>query len=526
VLFFQARYSLLESIDMLATRTISLCLVLLRTIFAAEPPAIRRQGVVNSASQWPMAVGGVIARGSLVSIYGIRFAAGIPANRVTIETGGRLVSLTVVHAEPQRLDAWIPPDAALGAGRLTVTSSGLKSASEPITILKTGAGLFSSNGLGWGPARSENAPGNSVAPGGRIVLEATGLVPAEPPEIRVGNTVARVLSVRAARAPNYIAKVAVQVPIDAPEGCYVPVYARFHGAPTSNTVTVSVHKGGGSCIGAPDNPASGWQGGKTAVLLLSRTVRRTLEVPQERIDDELNAAFLDVPADKAQASPLLLLPPRGSCATYAGTLDASTPAGASVWTLLFGSIRGDSLNAGASLALRNQSVQLRVPMVSGAAGFYRRKLSPDSNRGSFLRRLTLDSGRLVIAGSGGAQVGPFAAAMGEVHVFTVSNPPPDPIVRPRDVLVEWSASNAEATMAVMVYGADANLNVAGLTYCNAPIAAGRFTIPAELLTNLPAGQSELVMATWVGRAVNPAPSGIGRMMTLTVYTRASQVRIE
>jgi hypothetical protein len=52
---------LLESKDMPARCAVSLCLLLGGRMFGAEPPAIRRQGVVNAASQRPAAVGGALA---------------------------------------------------------------------------------------------------------------------------------------------------------------------------------------------------------------------------------------------------------------------------------------------------------------------------------------------------------------------------------------------------------------------------------------------------------------------------------
>jgi len=500
--------------------------VLLSVMLGAGPPAIRRQGVVNAASQRPAALGGGISRGSLICIYGVRFAEGAQANRVSIESAGRTHSLSIVRADSQRLEAWIPPDAPLGPTRLTVTSNGLESAPEEIALVQSAPGLFSVNEAGWGPARSSNTPENSVTPGGRVTLEATGLAPADRPEMRVGNSRARVVSIRAGTAPNYTARITLEIPADAPEGCYVPVSARPRGGLVSNTVTIAIHRGGGACVHAPNDPAGGWKGGRTALLALSRTVRRPAEAPQDRMEDEVIAGFSDVPPGKTRASPLLAMPPVGTCAAYTTVLTADTQLGNSVWNLLFGEIPGKELDAGASIDVRSQSVQLKVPVVAGVTGLYRRNLSATIGRVPPRNRVSLDSGRIMIAGTGGAQVGPFSVALPAPVAFGAPNPLANPAVRSGPVTVEWAGGHSEGSVAIILFGADANLNVAGMTYCTAPMAAGRFTIPAGLLAQLPAGRGDLVLASWWGQTISPPPPGIARVMAISAFARSFEIQFE
>lgn len=514
---------------------VALFFLLPGSIRGAEAPAIRRQGVVNAASQRPVAVGGAIARGSRISIYGVRFGAASGATRVSFKSAtGEVRWLAVIEADPQRLEAWIPADAPLGPARIAVSAKGLESAPETVTVLKAAPGLFSTNGQGWGPARAENLSGamrspnstaNSVAPGNRLALAVTGLAPSDKPEIRVGNSAARVLQVHAAAAPAYTAEITIQIP-EASAGCYVPVYVRLPGVPVSNAVTISVHRGGGKCVSAADDPVMGWQGGKTAILSLTRTVRRSLDAPGEHIEDEANGAFRDVPPGKARATPLLLLPPAGVCTTWAGALKAGTTVGSSIWALLFSSIPGEGLDAGDAISIRSRTVQMKAQSVAGEPGLYRRMLSAGAGRAAPRNRLSLDAGPLGIAGPGGAQVGPFAISVPAPVAFTVSNPTADPVNRPRPLTLEWSAGNGDGSLAIVIFGADANLNVAGLVYCNSPQAAGRFTIPAELLAQLPPGRGSLVMASWWGRALTPPPHGIGWMMALSVFARSSEILIQ
>jgi len=517
---------LLESKYMPARCAVPLFLLLPGFLmFGAEPPVIDRPGVVNTASQRPAALGGAIARGSLITIYGVRFASLIAANRVTLTIGGRSHALTLLHADTHRIEAWIPPDSPIGPGQLTVTSNGSSTAPEPVTILKSAPGLFSANRQGWGPARSSNTPADSVEPGGKIALLATGVASADRPEVWVGNVAARVLSFHGPAVPKYMAEIAIQVPSEAPEGCYVPVHARVPGAPPSNMVTIAIHRGGGACASGPADPAGGWNGQRTGILLLSRTVRRTLDAPKDHLEDEFNAGFFDVPQAKARSSPLLMAPPPGVCTTWAGSMKANTALGASIWDLLFGGIPGKGLDAGTSIAIHNQTVQMEAPRVNGAPGLYRRVLSGGPGRVALRNRLPLDSGRLGMSGSGGPQVGPFTVALPVPLPFTVPTRPV-PIPRSRPVIVEWSAATSGGTMAIALIGADPNRNIAGMAYCVAPEAAGRFVIPADLVSQLPPGRGGLVMASWRRQNLNPPPHGIVQMIGLSGFSQSWEVRIE
>ena len=505
-----------------ASRAVPLCLLSV-ILWAAEPPAIRKQGIVNAASQRPAAVGGAIARGSVISIHGVRFSPAMEGNRVTIESRGHTRTLPVLRAGPQRIDAWVLPDAPLGEARLTVTANGLASAPETIAILKSAPGLYSANGQGWGPAQSGNTPANSAPPGGRVTLVATGLSIDDKPTLLVGNVPARV---SLEQPTNHDVLIEVRIPPQAPEGCYVPVYARVPGAPPSNTVTIAIHRGGGPCVPAAGDPAAGWNGGKTAILLLSRTVARPLDPPHERLEDEVNAGFFDVPAGKARASPLLLLPPPGACTTWSGALKADTLMGMSIWTMLFGSIPGTGLDAGPWIAVRTSSLQLRAPYVTGAPGLYRRTLSSPAGRMPSRFRMSLEAGRFALAGPGGPQVGPFATALPAPVPFTMSSQPPERIARAQPVAVEWNADRPAGTMILVLVGADPNLNVASLAYCTAPQSAGRLSVPADLLSQLPAGSGQLVLATWSRQSVAQPPTGIAHMFALSGYARSWEVRLE
>jgi uncharacterized protein (TIGR03437 family) len=502
----------------------------------AEPPAIRRDGVVNAASQRPESAGGAIAPASRISIHGIRFAAEVRANRVLLRGMGRALTLPVLGATTTRLDAWIPAGAPLGAVALSVQSNGLESQPAPIRIGRSAPGFFSVNGEGWGLARADNlsagvrAPnsGNrSVAPGGTVALAVTGFSPADKPQVYIGLETARVLAFRPAAAPDYSAEISIQTPPGAPEGCRVPVYARTADGRASNTVAISIHRGGGACVDGPDDPMSGWDGGKTAILILSRTVRRTLDPPEDLTDDEFRAGFVDVQPGRRRDNPFLQWPPPGACTTYATVRDEETPAADSVPALLLGSVfrEGVGLDAGAYIAARSGLQQLRAAPALGAPGLYQRTLSRGAHPGLRLPQFPLDSGMVVIAGRGGPQAGAFATALPVPAGFTQLNPVVT-IDRSEPLTVEWKSAAPPAAMGIIVAGAGANGGAAGATYCLAPGSAGKFTIPAALLGHLPAGRGNVALASWWTRPVTPNPAGIEHTIAVSVYTRSSEAQIQ
>jgi uncharacterized protein (TIGR03437 family) len=442
---------------------------------------------------------------------------------VALESGGQIRPLTVLHADPDKIQAWIPQDALLGKARITVSSDGLTSAPQPLAILRAAPGLFSANGEGWGPVRSGNSPLNSVVPGGQLTLAATGAAPSDAPEVYVGNVLARVLSIQAASFPEYTTAITVQIPPDAPEGCFVPVMARVAGAPMSNTVTLAIHRGGGACEYTED-AIGGVTPGKTAMLALVRTVKHPLN-GSPRTEDEFTAGFFDIPADPTRGSPLLLLPPPGVCATWSGVLSAVMPSRDSIWAQMFSDIAVRGLDAGTAIAIRSQTVQLRVPMIIGLRGLYRRVLSAPHDGAPVRNRISLDSGRLGIAGLGGLQVGPFAISLATPTPFAVPNRPPNSIGRGADYAITWDAGKSPGTMLIVVRAVDPKVSVVGMTYCTARQAAGKLTIPANLIDHIPAGRGDLVLASWLGQPLGLAPSGIAQMIGMSAFVQSWEVQI-
>lgn len=117
----------------------------------AQVPTITPGGTVNAASN---AAGQPVAAGSLVSIYGSNFAAGLAlASSVPLSTtlGSTSVTINGIPApldfvSPGQINAQVPfnvlPAGQNGAVSVVVTNNGVPSPADPVVINQTGPGVF------------------------------------------------------------------------------------------------------------------------------------------------------------------------------------------------------------------------------------------------------------------------------------------------------------------------------------------------------------------------------------------------
>lgn len=490
----------------------------------AGPPAVRREGVVNGASQRPTSVGGAISPGSLISIHGVGFGADGRSTSVWLISGGRKLALNMTHITPTQIDAWIPAEAPRGPAQLIVRKDGQDSAPAPVTLRAEAFGLFSANGKGWGPARSANGPEHPVAPGGQVTLFGTGLAAGQGPKIRIAGLSATVLSI--SRLPFRPIQLTVQVPPDSPEGCFVPVSGGTPGGPASTTVTIAVRRGGGPCTRSPDDVVAQWLPGKTAVFVVSRTVTGRVNPASRQVEDRVSAGFADVPASRVTNSPLLMSPPVGACTAYGTTLDPDTPGSTSMTGLFLDALSGVALDPGNVLRIDNGEVQLRMLSVSGAANVYQRMLGGDIPTGPRASAFALDSGVIHVTGTGGRNVGRFSVTLPAPQPFQWGNRAAfSALDRSRPVKLAWSGAGASTKMAILLSAASTENNVAGLIYCLAPAGAGRFTVPSELLAVLPSGRGEIRLISSPGSITAGSVPGIDHVVPLSLFVHVGEFHI-
>jgi uncharacterized protein (TIGR03437 family) len=460
----------------------------------AQPPAIRTGGVVNAASRTPSVLpGGPIARGALFDIAGIRLGTSAQTTSVTVSARAASVRVPLLAVSPQRIEGRLPAAAPLGDVSLTVTVDGVPSTPYALKVVSAGFGIFSRNQEGWGPgrvdnqasdgSRSANSLRHSAWPGQSVVLSGTGLG-ASRPEVWVGLQRATVVAVRRGTAGDGD-EIAFRLPPDSPAGCYVPLQVRQPHAVPSNTVTVSIHAGGGPCEPPPILPVATWSGRTAGLVVISRTVRAA-----DSTTDEGMAVFAMHEDQDPVLSQVWLIPPLGTCTAYTGALASGSQPSFSPGDALLSSAYATGRDAGPRITVARGNLRLPISPFPGAPGIYQRLLG--EQRGGRPGRggpLFLESGNLVVAGPGGADVGPFS----------VSVPVPEPFVwedrdsigtvdRRLGVTLRWRPLPQEGVVLIGLMSVDPSAAAWAACYCAAAGASGTFTIPPASLANLPASQ--------------------------------------
>ena len=431
------------------------------------PPYISPEGVINAASQMPSQLpGGAIARGSRFRILGVRLGPGQVSVRV--RKGSAVVDAVPTYTSATRIDAILPASSPMGDVSLTVTYNGLTSAPFPIKVVESSFGIFTENGAGWGPATE--APG---APGETIAIRGTGLGTVREPGIVLGGR--RVRRIRYA-GPSRRAgedEIRFQIPDDAP-GCYVPVQVRSGGV-ASNVATIAIAPKGKPCVATAP-----WLGDSPLVLIRSR-------MRSERFGDwavDLVAARFGQ-SQSEELAPFRMLPPTGGCTAYARTIswddlnelialrNLVPPDGG--WLTVSGPEESKSVTKGP-----------RGPFTywRGLGGF-----SP--GRGKAPEPLFLTPGDYTITGRGDPDIGSFRAQVTVPAPLEWTNQKQiDTIDRSKGVAVTCSGVGPSELVIVIASNMDQVTGATGICACVAPGNSGRFTIPREMLANVPPSTAE------------------------------------
>ena len=466
----------------------------------AQPPAITQEGVRNAASQVPPSLpGGALAPGALFVIQGLRLAGANSETRVHIRQGDADVEAQVISAGAERIEARMPASAPAGNSQLVVTRGGQSSRPFPLRVAPCAFGIFSRNGRGWGTGEILNDDGEAntrarpAQPGATATLVGTGWGTARSAEVFVGEKRARLLSRRPKPDRPGVDEIRFQLASDTPLGCYVPLVLRLPGG-SSNVVTLSV--------AAKDQPCPGVAPG-TAVVLLARLnmrVRLSTGLPVSFTQDIGAATFPAGDGPDAALTFQEMVPPAGTCTGFTGRLFGdSLAAVATEFPPFFG------------VPERNGGPGITVSGPNGAA-----TLRPSSQaRGAYVAALGggvplraakppfLDPGEYRIRGQGGPDIGEFTAeARYNSPVEWVQSNRLETVDRARGVTLKWRGVNPHELVMLVASSVDPLSGATGVCLCLAPGSAGRWRLPALLLSKLPASRivagaprSYLLMAT-------------------------------
>lgn len=277
-------------------------------------------------------------------------------------------------------------------------------------------------------------------------------------------------------------EIVVEIPTDAPEGCFVPVYAENAGAQPSNVVTVSIRHGGGKCEMPPNFPIPLVTDTRAGIVALSRLDHEPGNGQPEWAEDDGVAAFLERPQGPA-ITPFLVTPPAGTCTVYTGSAQSPFTIPTSISAGILNDLGHRGLDAGAAIEIRSTDQRRVLPRTPGATGYYHAPLGlQDSRR----RPLFLSPGEAVIVAPGGSGWAGFEIHVPAPESFRWTNRDRiDAIDRGKPITLRWSGAG-DSPVFIIATNVDQFTTARSMTYCVADGRRGEFTIPGAMLANFPA----------------------------------------
>jgi hypothetical protein len=366
-----------------------------------------------------------------------------------------------------------------------VSTGGSESKPFPVQIAASNPGIFSMNQRGWGPGRIENldslgkrtlnSTSNTAHAGQRVTMRITGLGKDAGAPLVIGNRTVQSGLPRPLKAPGE-QEVSFTIPPGVSPGCYVPVYFLPSPDRISNVVTMAIHSGAGDCDSGPI-PLLDKQRVGVAVFTRSNMLKGAVAA----MADEVIAVFVATSQGPA-LSPLLLLPPPGTCTAYMSSFQAETIMPDSISSALIAEIGGEGLEAGSQLRAVQGKNRRVIP--GETAGYYRAWLGSYRTK---KRKLFLEPGRFVFSGRGGTDVGPFSVSVESPAPFEwTDRAQTNTVDRNHALPVTWRGQASDHTTIILATNVDQVTTAIGTCLCTAPLNATHFEIPAALLANIPA----------------------------------------
>jgi uncharacterized protein (TIGR03437 family) len=510
------------------------------SIFAQ--PAVNTGGVVNAGSgAAPGLPNAGIAQGSMFLVYGSNlgpanlaqvFTYPIPASfagtSVKISAGGLSIEAPIVYTSRQQIAAILPSRTPIGAASLTVTYNGQTSSPVSFQVVSRSFGAFSLNFTGGGPGaiRNFNTPLDqpvntlieSVKPGQTVILYGTGLgavtgdeaagplpgaMPLTDLHVFVGAKEAVVSYAGRSGDSAAVDQVQFIVPTGI-EGCYVPVAVQIRSAVSpfffrdvvGNFTTMSISSNSKHCSDPLSYTDSDLQ------TLLSNGKLRTGSIAMTRSEfpnptsslrtDAASARFTALTADQVLRGFGTVNPVLGSCivSTFKGTTPPVLPSS------------GMPLDAG------------NVLNVSGPGGAKQIALKDPGNYSSALGSSYLEPGAYIVnngsGGSGANAVGPFQVNLTIPSLLKWENADQiGSVLQSQALTVTWSGGDLSGAVLILGFSADSTANVGGTFLCNERNGAGKFVVPAYVLSALPSSNSlGFVSVGSFGQAVRFTATGL------------------
>jgi uncharacterized protein (TIGR03437 family) len=482
--------------------------------------------VVNRASQIPTTLaGGPIARGAAFTIRGVRFGS---AAVVSLRSANTVTPVRVLTGQPERIEALMPEAAPLGKAALVVTSGGAASKPFSMRIADSNPGIFSQNKSGWGPGQIENidslgkrtlnGTANPATPGQRVAMTITGLGKVAPAVVVVGNRSVNAGAARPSAQPGE-QEISFAIPPGVPLGCYVPVYLQASPTRASNVVTMTIQSAANRSAKCDSGPIPLLDAKRIGMIVVSRT--NIHKNGGNTNKGEVIASFA-VREAALSLSPLMLLPPPGTCTAYTSTLQSAVSAPITVSASLYGEIGTDGLAAGPQLTAGRDNRRRIIPWDRNAIGYYHGQVPPRF----------LNPGKFFLSGPGGMDVGAFRVTVEAPAPFEWTDRDQTEVVaRSRGLPLHWRGLAAGHRIMLMATNVDQISTAIGTCLCSAPLNATHFEIPAALLANIPTSYDapgtpydQAFVFSMPAKATTIQVAGIGAGVIFTIYSNGRAVQ--
>ena len=531
-------------------------------ILLADAPSVNYGGVLNAASFAPDGVpNSGIAPGSQFVVFGdnlggpgVHTADSYPlplslnGTSLEVAVAGVTAKAILLYVSPHQIGAILPSSIPIGDGALRVAYEGVASDSVPIHVKPVQFGIFTRNSAGSGPAIVQNVstasdqPLNSLTqslqPGQFAILwgiglgavggnEAAGPQPGDLKtdlKVLVGNRPATVIYRGRSGCCAGIDEIVFQVPQEI-SGCYVPVAVVSAGT-VSNYASISVAPEGGLCSDPHGFSVSDLQDlskgndlrvGSVELFRATFTLNAPGMSSLSLTQDVGAAGFYRFNPASAVAENGMVgvvvrgfsgMAPFGSCNVY--------PMPNGDFSALTGIMVPGALEAGSAISISgpggSQSMTESDPGIyngqlggAGALGFAGEDGSdalPYLNPGVY----TVDNG------GGGSDVGPFHASITIPSAIVWSNAAAINVIdRSKDLTIDWAGGDpakefviiAGMSVANVAYDAAPSVQNGDLFVCTAKSDAHSFTVPAQVLSALPAAaatadQTDLTGLLFIG----------------------------
>lgn len=513
---------------------------------SAQPTIRTTNGVVNASSYTAN-----IARGSWFVIFGtgmgpssisvysgdLPYKTELSGTKVsfTPAAGGTAIPALIWYTSAGQLAGLLPSTAAAGDYNVTVTYNNVASAATKVKVVERNFGFATQSQNGSGPAQATYGGADlnrfttgtlgqwSTRPakaGDTMVLWGTGLgadtasdstgassgdqTAAGQVKVIVGGT--EVIPAYAGRSNGSpgLDQINFTVPANVTPGCFVSLQVRAGGT-LSNLGSIAVAAAGNSACSHPTLSSAQLtkldQGGTLTVGGLSLTkITSKMTVPNlgsiESTNETASGGFYKYTVD-AVSTANFSLAQSGACYVFtrSGTSDQiAQGTGGSV-----------ELDAGAQLLLNGPNAANKALAQVAGSKLYSSTLYSSGYMGfGGTGTPTLTQGSYKITGNGGADVGAFSAMVDLPGNFTWSNEAAigASVARSSPLTVTWTGGgngsvNIAGTALNVSGGTTQNPTYSATLFsCIAPAPAGTFTVPVNVLQQLPAVSTDITSGNY------------------------------